>query len=139
MTDYEKKVFAKELLRTRSQDEVLGDFQDVVDGVYDVTISNVYESVNVNGKPFIGIKSTIQNGEYAGDFFVDCIYFNDESYERGIQRIRNILLSFGFADITEEDIDNDRILERISAIRRKTTKVLVETNGDMKSYEYNVK
>lgn len=138
MTDYEKKVFAKELLRTRSQDEVLGDFQDVVDGVYDVTISNVYESLNVNGKPFIGIKSTIKNGEYAGDFFVDCLYFNDESYERGIQRVRNILLKFGLPDLSEDDIDNERILERISAIRGKITKILVETNGDMKTYEYGV-
>lgn len=139
MTDYEKKLLAKQILKSKSQDEVFGDFQDVEDGIYNVTISNVYSSTNMNEKPFIGIKSTIQNGEYAGDFFVDCIYFNDESYERGIQRIRNILLSFGFSDITEEDIDNDRILERISAIRGKTTKVLVETNGDMKSYEYNVK
>ena len=67
MTNYEKKVMARDILRNHSQDEVYGDFKDVEDGTYDVIIKKVYLSTNTNGKDFIGIKSTIENGEYAGD------------------------------------------------------------------------
>lgn len=138
MTEEERKIKMREVIRTRSCDEVLGDFENIIDGTYDVTISKVYKSKNKNGKEFLGIQCTINSGTYAGNFFVECIYFNDDALERGLQRVRNILFSFNLSDLTEDDINNNRLLERLSEIKGKHTKIYVETDGEMKSYEYNV-
>lgn len=138
MTETEKKLIMKDILRKKSQDEVLGDFENVSDGTYDITISNVYKSKNSNGKEFIGIKSTINSGEYAGNFFVDCVYFNDEALERGVQRVRNILYAFHLSDLTEDNINNNEILARLSEIKGKNAKVSVETDDELKSYEYSI-
>lgn len=136
MTDTEKILKGLEILRNHSQDEVYGDFKDVVDGTYNVVISNVYGSINSNGKEFIGIKSTIEDGDYAGDFFVDCIYLNDEAYERNLYKIRNVLLAFNLSDLSEEDIRNFNFLSRLSELKGKKAKVTVESNQDLNSYYY---
>lgn len=136
MTENEKVLKGLEILRNHSQDEVYGDFKDVVDGTYNVVISNIYSSTNSNDKEFIGIKSTIEDGDYAGDFFVDCIYLNDEAYERNLYKIRNVLLAFNLSDLSEEDIRNFNFLSRLSELKGKKAKVTVESNQDLNSYYY---
>ena len=139
MTNYEKKVMARDILRNHSQDEVYGDFKDVEDGSYDIIVKKVYLSTNTNGKDFIGIKSTIESGEYAGDFIVECIYINDEAWERSVFRMRNILMNFHLPDLREEDFDNNNYLNRLSEITGKHARVTVESLDGGKSYFYEVR
>ena len=136
MTESERKIIAREILRNHTQDEVYGDFKDVVDGTYDVVIAKVYSSTNSNGKEFIGIRSNIEDGDYAGDFFVDCIYLNDDAYERAIYKIRNILSAFKLSDLTNEDIENLDFLGRLADIVGKKAKITVESNNELNTYYY---
>lgn len=136
MTDEERRKIALELLNSKLQNVGYGSFRDLEDGTYDVIISQVYSSTNANDKEFYGIKSTIESGDYAGDFILECIYFNDDAFERGVQRIRNILGYFGLADLTENDIDNNNYLERLSEIKGKTAKITIAYDEDVKIYEY---
>ena len=139
MSEYEKKVIARDILRNHSQDEVYGDFKDVEDGTYDVIIKKVYLSRNTNVNDLIGIRGTIENGEYAGDFIVECIYVNDEAWERSVFRMRNILMAFHLPDLREEDFDNDNYLNRLSEITGKRARVTVESLDGGKSYFYEVR
>ena len=139
MTDFEKRKIARDILRNHSQDEVYGDFKDVEDGSYDIIVKKVYLSTNTNGKDFIGIKSTIESGEYAGDFIVECIYINDEAWERSVFRMRNILMNFHLPDLREEDFDNDNYLNRLSEITSKHARVTVDSLDRGKSYFYEAK
>lgn len=139
MSEYEKKVMARDILRNHSQDEVYGDFKDVEDGTYDVIVKKVYIGTNTNDKEFIGIKSTIETGEYAGDFIVECIYLNDDAWERAVYRMRNILMNFHLPDLREEDFDNDNYLNRLSEITGKRARVTVESLDGGKAYFYEAK
>ena len=139
MTDFEKRKIACDILRNHSQDEVYGDFKDVEDGTYDVIVKKVYIGTNTNDKEFIGIKSTIENGEYAGDFIVECIYINDDAWERAVYRMRNILMNFHLPDLREEDFEDNNYLNRLSEITGIHARVTVESLDGGKAYFYEAK
>lgn len=135
MTEQEKSIL-RELLRTRAAQDAYGDRADVADGTYKVKFEKIYSSVNTNDKPFIGVKSVITDGEYKGDFIIDCIYINEDAFERSMQKVRNLFSTFLSCDLTETDFDYEVILEKLSTLKGREAFVTVTTNEGMKSYEY---
>lgn len=131
----ERKIKLRELLRTRAASDLYGDFVNVSDGTYKTKFDSVYIANNSNDKEFIGLKSTIIEGQENNNFIVDCLYINDDAFDRSMQKIRNLLKEFLATDISEDD-EIDTILEKLSALKGKEAYVTVKTNEGMKSYVY---
>ena len=132
----EQKLVLRELLRTRAASDAYGDFVNVSDGTYKIKFNKVYRGINTNDNEFIGIKSTILEGESSNDFIVDCLYINDDAFERSMQKVRNLYTEFLSIDLTEEDFDLDVIEEKLKSIIGKEAWVTVKSNEGMKSYVY---
>lgn len=132
----EQKLVLRELLRTRAASDAYGDFVNVSDGTYKIKFNKVYRGINTNDNEFIGIKSTILEGEISNDFIVDCLYINDDAFERSMQKVRNLYTEFLSIDLTEEDFDLDIIEEKLKSIIGKEAWVTVKSNEGMKSYVY---
>ena len=136
MTDEQKRIL-RELLRTRAASDAYGDFVNVSDGTYKIKFESIYRTTNANEKDFIGIKATILEGEYEGDFIVDCLYINDDAFERSMQKVRNLYSQFLSIDVADEDFDLKVIEEKLRGIVGKEAYVTVKSNEGMKSYVYN--
>lgn len=131
----ERKIKLRELLRARAASDLYGDFVNVSDGTYKMKFDNIYIDNNSNGKEFIGLKSTIIEGQENNNFIVDCLYINDDAFDRSMQKIRNLLKEFLSTDISEDD-EIDTILEKLALLKGKEAYVTVKTNEGMKSYVY---
>ena len=131
----ERKLRIRELLRTRAASDLYGDFVNVSDGTYKMKFDNIYIDNNSNDKEFIGLKSTIIEGQENNNFIVDCLYINDDAFDRSMQKIRNLLKEFLSTDISEDD-EIDTILEKLALLKGKEAYVTVKTNEGMKSYVY---
>lgn len=136
MNEELKKQLVKNILATKLQNEVDGDYTTLNRGEYIGVVKKVYLSKNKNDKEFLGIKVVITEGNNKDDFIIDTIYLNDEAFERGIQRIRNILGAFELRDLSNDDVDKDLYLERLAEINGKQCLVTVDYNNDMPTYEY---
>ncbi len=135
MTEEQKSVL-RELLRTRTANDLYGDFVNVSDGTYKIKFSKIYRGINANDNEFIGIKSTIVEGESSNDFIVDCLYITEDAFERSMQKVRNLFIEFLSVDVTEEDFDLDIIESKLKSIIGKEAWVTVKSNEGMKSYVY---
>ena len=132
----EQKLALRGLLRTRAATVLYGDFVNVSDGTYKIKFGKIYRGINTNDNEFIGIKSTILEGESSNDFIVDCLYINDDAFERSMQKVRNLYTEFLSTDITEEDFDLNVIEDKLRGIVGKEAWVTVKSNEGMKSYVY---
>ncbi len=132
----EQKLALRGLLRTRAATDLYGDFVNVSDGTYKIKFGKIYRGINTNDNEFIGIKSTILEGESSNDFIVDCLYINDDAFERSMQKVRNLYTEFLSTDITEEDFDLNVIEDKLRCIVGKEAWVTVKSNEGMKSYVY---
>ena len=135
MTEEQKSVL-RELLRTRAASDAYGDFVNVSDGTYKIRFDSVYRDINTNGKEYIGIKSDIIEGEETNNFIVDCLYINDDAFQRSMQKVRNLYNEFLSIDVTEEDFDLEVIEEKLKSLIGKEAFVTVKSNEGMKSYVY---
>ena len=135
MTEEQKSVL-RELLRTRAASDAYGDFVNVSDGTYKIRFDSVYRDINTNGKEYIGIKSDIIEGEETNNFIVDCLYINDDAFQRSMQKVRNLYNEFLSIDVTEEDFDLEVIEEKLKSLIGKKAFVTVKSNEGMKSYVY---
>ena len=122
-------------LRTRAAEDLYGDFVNVSDGTYKMKFDNIYIDNNSNDKEFIGLKSTIIEGQENNNFIVDCLYINDDAFDRSMQKVRNLLKEFLSTDISEDD-EIDTILEKLAPLKGREAYVTVKTNEGMKSYVY---